>query len=141
MPPHPGALRPRTVRALAVGFLTAALLACQPSTPSADTVFHNAVVITMDDGRPRADAMAVTGERIVGVGSFEEMAPCIGDDTDVHDLGGRTVLPGIHESHIHVRDLGFQQHYAVNLEAAQAVADVQHMLGKRMEALREAGEH
>jgi hypothetical protein len=140
MPPHPGVLRLRTVRALAVGFLTAALLACQPSTPFADTVFENAVVITMDDGRPRADAMAVTGERIVAVGAFEEMAPYIGDDTDVYDLGGRTVLPGINESHIHVRDLGFQQHYAVNLEAAQTVADVQTMLRERLEALRDSGE-
>jgi hypothetical protein len=140
MPPTPGLLLPRTLPALAVVFLTAGLLACQPSTPFADTVFHNAVVITMDDGRPRADAMAVTGERIVAVGTLEEMGPYIGDDTDVYDLRGRTVLPGINESHIHVRDLGFQQHYAVNLEAARTVADVQTMLRERLEALRDAGE-
>ena len=140
MPTHPGVLRPQTVRALAVGFITAALVACQPSIPTADIVFHNAVVITMNDARPRADAMAVTGERIVAVGSFEDLRPYIGDDTDVYDLGGRTLLPGINESHIHLRDLGFQQHYAVNLEAAQTVADVQHMLGERLEALRDAGE-
>jgi len=139
MPPKPGNLPPFFARALAVAFLTP-FLACGPQYPAADTVFHNGVVITMDDSRPRADAMAVAGERILAVGAFEAMGPYIGDDTDVHDLQGRTVLPGINESHIHVRDLGFQQHYAVNLEAARTVADVMNLLEKRLEALEEAGE-
>jgi predicted amidohydrolase YtcJ len=102
----------------------------------ADRVFRNAGVVTMDGARPSASALAVSGDAIVAVGSFEDVEPWIGADTLVHDLGGRTIIPGLNETHIHVRDLGFQQRYAVNLEDALDIADVQRMLRERLETLR-----
>ena len=102
----------------------------------ADRVFRNAKVVTMDDARPSASAIAISGDTIVAVGTFEDVEPWIGADTAVHDLDGRTIIPGINETHIHVRDLGFQQRYAVNLEDALSIADVQRLLRDRFETLR-----
>ena len=104
--------------------------------PVADIVLTNARVITMDDVLPEATAVAIAGERIIGVGSADDLQGLIGSETQVRDLAGRTIIPGIQESHIHVRDLGFQQTVAVNLEPALSVADVQELLSERLEQLR-----
>jgi predicted amidohydrolase YtcJ len=106
---------------------------------AADIVFRNARILTMNKAQPQADAIALSGERIVAVGSWEDTAAFVGPDTKVHDLAGRTVIPGINESHIHVRDLGFEQHYAVNLEPAKNVAEVQRMLSERLAELGAKG--
>lgn len=113
------------------------LAACvADSAPTADLVLRGGRVITMDEALMEATAIAVGSNRILAVGSFDEMGHLVGDNTDVRDLAGRTVIPGINESHIHVRDLGFQQTTAVNLEPARTVADVQRLLSERLERLR-----
>ena len=105
----------------------------------ADMVYHNARVITMDDALPEASAIAIAGDRIVGVGSLDDFQALVGPRTEVHDLNGQTIIPGINETHIHVRDLGFQQNTAVNLEPALSVADVRTLLSARLEQLRSEG--
>jgi predicted amidohydrolase YtcJ len=99
-------------------------------------VFHNARILTMDDERPEASALAVAGERIAAVGELEELRHLIGTDTKVLDLDGRTIIPGINETHIHVGNLGFEQHYAVNVEPARNIEDVQEMLKERLGQLQ-----
>ncbi len=117
--------------------LLVSLPACgADSEATADLVLHGGRVITMDEELPEATAVAVVGDRILAVGSFDEMSHLVVDDTEVRDLAGRTVIPGINESHIHVRDLGFQQTTAVNLEPARSAADVQRLLSERLEQLR-----
>jgi predicted amidohydrolase YtcJ len=106
---------------------------------AADLVFSNARIITMNDRQPTASAIALVGERIAAVGSWADLASLVGQSTKVYDLGGRTIIPGINESHIHLRDLGFEQHYAVNLEPAKHVSDVQRLLRARLDALRREG--
>lgn len=98
----------------------------------ADVAFRNAKIVTMNEGQPSATAMALAGDRIVAVGDWSDLAPLVGASTRVIDLEGRTILPGINETHIHVRDLGFQQNVAVNLEAATTITDVQRMLRERL---------
>jgi predicted amidohydrolase YtcJ len=107
-----------------------------------DLVIRNARIVTMDRARPEAEALAIGGERIVAVGTNEESSAWIGPGTRVLDLSGpdsRTIIPGINETHIHVRDLGFQQRQAVNLEGAKNVADVQRLLRDRLDELRGSG--
>ncbi|MFD6395869.1 amidohydrolase [Nocardia sp. NPDC060249] len=58
-------------------------------------------VITLDDDRPRADAVAVSGSRIVAVGSLAECVSAVGPDADVIDTGARALLPGFVEPHGH----------------------------------------
>lgn len=102
----------------------------------ADRVFRDAEIVTMNERHPSASAMALSGETIVAVGTVADVEPWIGPDTEVHELEGRTIVPGLNETHIHVRDLGFQQRYAVNLENALDIADVQRLLRERLETLR-----
>jgi len=64
----------------------------------------NANVITMDQAKPRAAALAVKGDRIVAVGSNEEIVKLAPERA--LDLGGRAVLPGFIEGHTHIIDHG-----------------------------------
>lgn len=74
---------------------------CARRTPPADFVIINANVITVDDHFSRAQAIAVRGEYIIAVGSKSDMDPFIGSGTRVVDAQGKTVLPGLCDSHTH----------------------------------------
>ena len=107
--------------------------------PGADLIFYNAKIITMNEDNPFASALAISGDKIVTIGSFQELKHLIGLNTKVYDLDGRTIIPGINETHIHVSDLGFQQYYAVNLEPARNISDVQQLLRDRLAKLQRDG--
>ena len=65
-------------------------------------IITNAKVLTMDEDRPRAEAVALGGGRILAVGSRAEVEALAGPATRVVDAGGRTLLPGFVESHLHL---------------------------------------
>ncbi len=67
-----------------------------------DMIITGAKVLTMDAGTPRAEAVGVAGGRIVAVGSDAEVLALRGPETVVIDAGGRTLLPGFVESHLHL---------------------------------------
>jgi predicted amidohydrolase YtcJ len=67
----------------------------------ADTLIVNARVNTLDPRRPRADAIAIKGERILAVGSESELGSLKNEKTRVIDAGGRTVIPGLNDAHTH----------------------------------------
>ena len=73
--------------------------------PQPDLIIVNARVLTMDASHPLAEAVAVTGERILFVGDNEEVKRSAGPDTQVIDGQGCTLLPGFVDSHIHVLSL------------------------------------
>ena len=68
----------------------------------AETIITNAKVLTMDEARPRAEAVAFAGGRILAVGDRAEVEALAGPDTRIVDAGGRTLLPGFVESHLHL---------------------------------------
>lgn len=68
----------------------------------AEMIVRGAKVLTMDAGRPRAEAVAVAGGRIVAVGSDAEIMALAGPATRVIEAGGRSLLPGFVESHLHL---------------------------------------
>lgn len=68
----------------------------------AEMIVTGAKVLTMDPDQPRAEAVAWTGGRIVAVGSAAEVAALAGPRTRVIQAGGRTLLPGFVESHLHL---------------------------------------
>ena len=72
----------------------------------AEVVIKNANLMTMDPGNPRAQAVAMTHGRFVGVGSNEDVEGLVGPDTEMIDVGGKTVLPGFIDGHIHVLSSG-----------------------------------
>jgi predicted amidohydrolase YtcJ len=78
----------------------------QPLT--ADLIIINATVHTMDATRPAAQALAIIGNRIVAVGSTNEIKNLAGPSTRVIDAHGRLVLPGFNDAHVHFMSGGFQ---------------------------------
>lgn len=66
-----------------------------------DLIILNAAVRTMDDSRPVAEAIAIAGNRIAAVGSTSEMKSLAGAKTRVIDAGGKSVLPGFNDAHVH----------------------------------------
>jgi predicted amidohydrolase YtcJ len=69
---------------------------------TADLIITNGRVLTMDPGHPRAEAVAIRAGRILAVGTRAEVEALRSPATRVFDAGGRTVMPGINESHIHI---------------------------------------
>ncbi|MCZ6539305.1 MAG: amidohydrolase family protein [Chloroflexi bacterium] len=70
-----------------------------------DVIFHNGNLITIETDMPSAEALAVFGEAIVHVGTNEETLALAGPETQLIDLGGRALLPGFVDPHIHPYDL------------------------------------
>lgn len=66
-----------------------------------DLVFKNGKVLTVNGRDEIAQALAVKDNKIIFVGSDHELEELIGDKTDVIDLDGRTLMPGIIDSHFH----------------------------------------
>ncbi|MDH3545833.1 MAG: hypothetical protein OEN22_01960 [Gammaproteobacteria bacterium] len=103
------------VRWLAILAVLASANVCAQSSASlpsavidyADFVYVNAHIVTLDNHEVNPDpgtivqAMAVRDEIIIGLGSDRDMLRMAGPDTKVIDLQGKTVLPGIVESHVH----------------------------------------
>ena len=65
-----------------------------------DRILYNGHIRTLDSARPIASALAIFGERIVAVGD-DSLRDLAGPETQLDDLGGRTVLPGLTDAHLH----------------------------------------
>jgi predicted amidohydrolase YtcJ len=92
----------RCSRNLLLTVLLAGAVACSSSqTPSASLVVTGARVWTGDAALPWAEAVAVSGDEILVVGSNGDVAPLIGDDTEVIAADGGMLLPGFIDTHVH----------------------------------------
>jgi predicted amidohydrolase YtcJ len=95
---------------------------------AADLVLRGGDIMTFDDRRSRTRALAIGAGRILALG--EEAEALVGRGTEVLELGGRTVIPGLFDSHIHTV-MGGQNELAVSLEGARSIADVQTAFAAR----------
>ena len=99
---RPGLDRRRFVAA--GGAFTAAAVAkplrAAPAGP-ADLIFHNGPILTANDARPRAEAIAVRRGRIMAVGRRDAVLTARGPGTRMIDLGGHTLAPGLIDPHMH----------------------------------------
>jgi hypothetical protein len=71
-------------------------------TTTADIIVFNGRVRTMDDSQPFAEAVALSGNRVLAVGSDAEIAAMAGPSTRSIDAKGGTVMPGFNEAHMHI---------------------------------------
>jgi len=78
------------------------------TTLAADLIIINATVRTMDRNRPTASAIAIIGNRIVAVGSSDDINQLAGSATKLIDAQGQLVLPGFNDAHVHFMSGGFQ---------------------------------
>lgn len=89
----------------------------------ADLIITNARALTLDPAQPRAEAVAVAGTRIVFVGSSAEAAGLRGPGTHMVDAAGRTLLPGIVDSHYHLQ-MGSLKLDDIRFEGARSYDEV-----------------
>ncbi|MHB8798126.1 MAG: amidohydrolase [Thermoanaerobaculia bacterium] len=81
-------------------------LAAAPEGERADLVLRNGKLLTMDPARPVASALAISGDRIVAVGSDAEIDRLRDEGTRVIDLAGKTAGPGFIDGHAHFTGIG-----------------------------------
>jgi len=105
-----------------LGLLLSSIAVSAQSKPTADLIVSNANVWTVDDKLPRAQAIAIIGERIVAVGSQADVQGWRGASTRVIDAGGKLVLPGFNDAHVHFVS-GGQQLDAVDLNDATSAEE------------------
>ena len=91
--------RALTLVSLTVVSLTLALSGAPSS--AAERLIVNAKVYTASATRPYAEAVAIRDSTIVAVGSRAEAARALGNTPEIIDAGGRTLLPGLIDSHVH----------------------------------------
>lgn len=100
----------------------------------ADLVIVNANVATINKSEPRAEAIAVAGDRIIAVGSSSEIIRFAGSGARIIDARGRLVLPGFNDSHVHLASIG-NIFSSADLSGASSAADVMATLKRFAEVL------
>ncbi len=94
----------------------------------ADMILQNGTIYTANDAQWTAAAVAIKGDEIIFVGSVVDAQNFIGENTNIFDLGGDTVFPGLTDAHTHIKWVG-QRELGLNL---QNIDD----LGETVEAIR-----
>ncbi len=113
--------------ALATLFLAATIAA---QSPAADVIITHAKIWTVDPAHPSAQAVAVLGDRIVAVGTDSDIAAWRGPQTQVIDAGGKLLLPGFNDAHVHFVSGGAQLD-AVQLNDATSAQEFVRRIGER----------
>ena len=113
------------------------LLASPAIAQPADLVLRGGKVITVDKDFRVADGVAIRDGRFLAVGSEEQIVGHIGPSTQVIELAGKTVVPGLIDTHLHQLFAALNGP-AVQLLGAKSVADVRDAIGERV-ARTEAG--
>ncbi len=80
-------------------------ISCLQKSKKADLVLMNGKIVTVDDAIPEVQALAVSGDRILAVGSNEEIKPYVTQKTEVIDLEGKLAIPGFIDGHGHFTSL------------------------------------
>lgn len=112
-----------------------------PRETRADLVFRGGSVLVLDAADTRAQALAVSEGRIVAVGNDDEISRWIGPNTQVVELDGRALMPGINDSHLHATWLGarWPNTFFGEGAAAQGPEPVLETREERREAILRAG--
>jgi predicted amidohydrolase YtcJ len=115
------------------GFFLFALyfLSAMICAQDADLIVINGNIYTVNEKQPHAEAIAVKGDRIVFVGANEDARKFRGDKTRIVDLGGKTVVPGLTDSHCHIFGIG-EREMRLNLEGTNSLQDFLTKVGERV---------
>lgn len=65
-------------------------------------IIHHANIITLDDAKPQAQAIAIVNDKIIAVGNDADILQLKATNTKVVNANGRTIIPGLYDSHLHV---------------------------------------
>lgn len=120
--------------AFVFGVLAAGIAVAQ----TADLILRNGKVVTVDGSFRIAQAVAVRGSTIAAVGNDTSVMALAGPATQVIDLAGRTVVPGLIDNHLHLHFAAIST-TAVQLIGARSIADVQGLIAERVKATPSGG--
>jgi hypothetical protein len=120
-----------TIRLVFLAALSLPIWLFGQSQPAADLIIRNAKIWTVDKDRPTAQSVAVLGDRIVAVGSNDEVKAWQGDRTQVIDAAGKLLLPGFNDSHVHFVDGGLALD-SVQLNDATSAGEFARRIAERV---------
>src|SRR5689334_7826930 len=100
---------------------------------TADLILHNGRIHTVDRERPAASAVAVRDGRFVAVGDDATVMAQRGATTQVIDLRGRTVIPGLNDSHLHLIRGGLNYNLELRWEGVPSLDEALRMLRAQVE--------
>jgi predicted amidohydrolase YtcJ len=118
--------RKRALTSLAWAFAVAMMSltgALPGAAQHADTILLNGKIVTLDEKSSIVEALAIRDERIVDVGASADMLRHAGGSSRVVDLGGRTVIPGLIDSHIHAIRAGLKFSTEVSWIGAASISE------------------
>ena len=115
-----------TILVAACCLTTPVLRPIEAQTGNADLILRNGLIYTVSDRQPRAEAVAVKGDRILFVGSNADSKKYEGTGTRIVDLRGATMVPGLTDAHYHLSGVGMRE-LTLNLEGTSSLAE---FLGK-----------
>ena len=101
----------------------------------ADLVIRGGKIVTVDEARPEAQAMAVSGDTIVALGSNQEMQRYVGPNTKIVDLKGALATPGFIDAHTHFTGIG-EAARNLKLATARNWDDIVRMVGEAAKKAR-----
>lgn len=120
------------ISALAAAGTLAGFPDIKASTPSAELVLTNGKIITMDNKDSIMQAMAVRGGKIIDVGQVDAISQYIGIGTRIIDLKGKTVTPGLIDSHAHLPMFGQRENgWFVKLHGLMSKEDIMETLAQK----------
>src|SRR5262245_14617475 len=93
-----------------------------------DLILFNGAVTTMDPAHPNATAVAICKGQIIAVGNDSRILPLMGLGTRMIDLGGRRVIPGLNDSHLHLIRGGLNYNLELRWDGVPSLADALRML-------------
>jgi len=113
---------------------TLSVVASHAQDRSTDLIFHSGKVVTVDPSFSIAQAIAIRGDRIVAVGTTAEIKKLSGSNTRVIDLKGKTVLPGLMDSHMHPPAASMYE-FDHEVPQMETIADVLRYIRSRADLL------
>nr|WP_218179185.1 amidohydrolase [Pseudomonas gingeri] len=99
----------------------------------ADLILHNGRLHTVDRAQPKATAVAIKDGRFIAVGNDGEAMALRGSATKVIDLKGRTVIPGLNDSHLHLIRGGLNYNLELRWEGVPSLVDALRLLKEQAE--------
>jgi predicted amidohydrolase YtcJ len=130
----------RAVAAVNVGlFVLGGLSFLRAQQPQVDLILSNGKIVTVDERFTIAQAVAVAGDRIIAVGTNQDVSRLAGPATRRIDLRGRTVVPGLIDNHMHLLRYGTTWKYEVRWDGVETRKEALDLLRARTSRVR-AGE-
>jgi len=108
---------------ISLSLLSLLLISCSDKNPSADLIIRGGKIYTVDDNNPTVEAVVVKGDKILFAGTEKDAEKFKNEKTQVIDLQGKTMTPGLIEGHGHLFGLGFNE-LTLNLADVKSYEDL-----------------